>query len=182
VLGRLPWLAGSSVAEIEERGGEAAAGQAAEQDLEVTLARGLLERAERGVSVVSPEALLAGVTRTVSQAALDAEMTDHLGYEKGQRPAHAGMNHRNGTSAKIVLTEVSPIPLEVPRDRRGEFQPQIIPQARPPGRGVQRGHRVALCQGLTTGGIRAHLAGIYEAYSKQLSKKIYDSRIRRSGG
>jgi putative transposase len=116
------------VAEIEERGGEAAAGQAAEQDLEVTLARGLLERAERGVSVVSPEALLAGVTRTVSQAALDAEMTDHLGYEKGQRPAHAGGNHRNGTSAKIGLTEVGPIPLVVPRDRIGEFQSQIIPK------------------------------------------------------
>jgi transposase-like protein len=78
--------------------------------------------------VVGSEALLAGVSRIVLQAALDAEMTDHLGYEKGQRPAHAGGNHRNGTSAKIVLTEVGPIPLEVPRDRRGEFQPQIIPK------------------------------------------------------
>jgi putative transposase len=78
--------------------------------------------------VVGPEALLAGVSRIVLQTALDAEMTDHLGYEKGQRPAHAGGNHRNGTSAKIVLTQVGPIPLEVPRDRRSEFQPQIIPK------------------------------------------------------
>jgi hypothetical protein len=42
MLGRLPWLEGSSVTEIEERSGEAAAGQAAEQDLEVATARGLL--------------------------------------------------------------------------------------------------------------------------------------------
>jgi hypothetical protein len=48
MLGRLPWLEGSSVTEIEERSGEAAAGQAAEQDLEVATARGLLEQAERG--------------------------------------------------------------------------------------------------------------------------------------
>jgi transposase-like protein len=47
---------------------------------------------------------------------------------KGQRPAHAGGNHRNGTSAKTVLTEVGPIPLEVPAIAEGEFQPQIIPK------------------------------------------------------
>jgi hypothetical protein len=88
--------------------------------------------------VVGPEALLAGVSRIVLQAALDAEMADHLGYEKGQRPAHAGGNHRNGTSAKIVLTEVGPIPLEVPRDRRGEFQPQIIPSTPAGSRGSTR--------------------------------------------
>jgi putative transposase len=47
---------------------------------------------------------------------------------KGQRPAHAGGNHRNGTSAKTVLTEVGPIPLEVPAIAEGELQPQIIPK------------------------------------------------------
>jgi hypothetical protein len=45
MLGRLPWLEGSSVTEIEERGGEAAARQAGEQDMEVAIARGLLEQA-----------------------------------------------------------------------------------------------------------------------------------------
>jgi putative transposase len=89
----------------------------------------LLERAKaEGVSLVGPGGLLAGVTKTVLQAALDAEMTEHLGYEKGQRPPFPLGNHRNGTSPKTVLTEVGAIPLEVPRDRAGKFEPQIVPK------------------------------------------------------
>jgi transposase-like protein len=68
------------------------------------------------------------VTKTVLQAALDAEMADHLGYEKGERPPLPAGNHRNGTSPKTVLTEVGPIPLQVPRDRNGKFDPQIVPK------------------------------------------------------
>ncbi len=65
-----------------------------------------------GVSLVGPRGLLAGVTKTVLQAALDTEMADHLGHEKGDRPPFPAANHRNGTSPKTVLTEVGPIPLE----------------------------------------------------------------------
>jgi hypothetical protein len=49
----------------------------------------------------------AGVTKTVLQAALDAEMADHPVYEKGERPPFPTGNHRNGSSAKTVLTEVA---------------------------------------------------------------------------
>ena len=48
------------------------------------------------------------MTKTVLQAALDAEMSEHLGYEKGQRPPFPSGNHRNGTSPKTVLTKVGP--------------------------------------------------------------------------
>ena len=57
--------------------------------LDVQLAQELVERARRqGVSLVGPDGLLAGITKTVLQAALEAEMSDHLGYEKGERPDH----------------------------------------------------------------------------------------------
>jgi len=49
------------------------------------------------------------VTRRVLQAALDAEMTDHLSYAKGDRAGRGSGNHRNGTSAKTVLTEIGPV-------------------------------------------------------------------------
>lgn len=99
------------------------------EDLEVAIARELLERArDRGVWLVGPDGLLAGVTRTVLQAALDAEMADHLGYDRGERPPLPGGNHRNGYSPKTVLTEVGAIPLQVPRDRAGKFDPQIVPK------------------------------------------------------
>ena len=90
-----------------------------------------------GVSLVGPDGMLAGVTRTVLQAALDAEMADHLGYDRGERPPLPGGNHRNGYSPKTVLTEVGPIPLRVPRDRAGKSGPADRPEARPPRGGVQ---------------------------------------------
>ena len=55
-------------------------------------------------------------------------MADHLGYEKGERPPFPSGNHRNGTSPKTVLTEVGAVGLEVPRDRNGKSEPQIVPK------------------------------------------------------
>jgi putative transposase len=74
------------------------------------------------VSLVGPGGLLAGVTKTVLQSALDAEMADHLGHAGGERPPFPSGNHRNGTWPKTVLTEVGPIPLEVSRHRNGKFE------------------------------------------------------------
>lgn len=141
-------LAGSSVTEIEERGGEAAAGQAAEQDVELAIARGLLERAERGVSLVGPEALLAGVTRSVSQAALDAETTDYLGLCERPATCTCGRESPERDVRQDRADRGRPDPAFIPRDRRGEFQPQIIPKharrfegaARPSGRSRPRAH------------------------------------------
>ncbi|MER6813584.1 transposase [Spirillospora sp. NPDC000708] len=97
--------------------------------LDGQLAAELLEKAKaQGVSLVEPDGLLAGITKTVLQAALEAEMTEHLGYERGERPAAPSGNHRNGTSAKTVSTEVGPVRIEVPRDRSGVFEPQIVPK------------------------------------------------------
>jgi putative transposase len=97
--------------------------------LDVQLAAELIERAKaQGVSLVGPDGLLAGITKTVLQATLDAEMSEHLGYEKGERLTQSGGNHRNGRSPKTVLTEVGPVSLQVPRDRAGEFEPEIVPK------------------------------------------------------
>lgn len=87
--------------DAEETTGQASAAAG----LDVQLAAELIERAKaQGVSLVGPDGLLAGITKTVLQAALDAEMTEHLGYEKGERPGQPGGNHRNGRSSKTVLT------------------------------------------------------------------------------
>jgi hypothetical protein len=84
------------------------------------------------VFLVGPGGLLAGVTKTVLQAALDAEMADHLGYDKGERPPFPAGNHRNGTSPKTVLTEVGAIPLEVPRDRARPWRARAMAAVSPP--------------------------------------------------
>jgi len=114
--------------QIDDQAGTPAGAEQAE-GLEVRIARQLLDQAKtEGVSLVGPGGLLAGVTKAVLQSALDAEMADHLGYARGERPAFPAGNHRNGSSPKTVLTEVGPIPLEVPRDRNGKFEPQIVPK------------------------------------------------------
>jgi putative transposase len=96
--------------------------------LDVQIANELMEKArQQGVSLVGEGGLLAGITKTVLQTALDTEMSEHLGYDKGEAPEGVA-NHRNGTSRKTVNTEVGPIRIDVPRDRAGTFQPQIVPK------------------------------------------------------
>jgi transposase-like protein len=165
------------VTEIEDKPAEpAAAGQPAGQDLEVAIARDLLEQAKAsGVSLAGPGGLLAGVTRRVLQAALDAEMTDHLGYEKGDRAGRGSGNHRNGTSAKTVLTEIGPVPLDVPRDRKGEFEPLIVPKHARRVEGFNEAIVSLYARGLTTGEIRGHLGEIYGVeVSRDLISRVTD--------
>src|SRR4029453_18118020 len=82
---------------------------------------------EQGLSLTGPDGLLKQLTKTVLETALDEELTGHLGYEKHD-PAGAGSgNIRNGTRAKTVLTEnTGPVTIDVPRDRAGTFEPQIV--------------------------------------------------------
>lgn len=66
------------------------------------------------------------LNKTPIETALKAEMTDHLGYE-AHDPAGAGSaNSRNGTNAKTVISRSGPLEIETPRDRNGEFDPQLV--------------------------------------------------------
>ena len=64
--------------------------------------------------------------KALIERALGAELTHHLGYAPGQAKPDLTTNHRNGTSGKTVLTDDGPVPIEVPRDRDGTFEPQLI--------------------------------------------------------
>jgi putative transposase len=147
--------------------------------LDVRLAHELIEQARQtGVSLVGPDGLLAGVTRTVLQTALDAEMTEHLGYEKGDRTGSRSGNHRNGSSPKTVRTEVGPVTLAVPRDRNGSFEPQIVPKHARRVTGFDEAIISLYAKGLTTGEIAAHLAEIYGTpVSRELISKVTDKVV-----
>jgi putative transposase len=147
--------------------------------LEVQLAAELVEKARaEGVSLVGPDGLLAGITKTVLQAALEAEMVEHLGYERGEHPAAPSGNHRNGSSAKTVSTEVGPVQIQVPRDRAGEFTPQIVPKHARRVEGFDEAIVSLYAKGLTTGEIRAHLAEIYQVeVSRDLISRVTDKVV-----
>ncbi|MBG0717689.1 IS256 family transposase [Microbacterium sp. 2C] len=84
----------------------------------------LAQAKEQGVGLVGPGGLLGGLTKTVLETALEAEMTEHLGYEK--HASSNGENARKRTRSKTVLTEVGAVEIDVPRDRDGSFQPKIV--------------------------------------------------------
>jgi len=60
------------------------------------------------------------------ERALNAEMSHHLGYGSGQDKPEGATNHRNGSSAKTVITDTGSVRIEVPREREGTFEPQLI--------------------------------------------------------
>ena len=68
------------------------------------------------------------LTKRVVERALAAELTAHLGYAPYARHGTEDQNARNGQSTKTVQTDTGPLPLEVPRDRKGRFVPRLIPQ------------------------------------------------------
>ncbi|TDC77350.1 IS256 family transposase [Actinomadura sp. 7K507] len=147
--------------------------------LDVQLAAELIDKAKaEGVSLVGPDGLLAGITKTVLQAALEAEMSEHLGYDRGERPAEPTGNHRNGTSSKTVATEIGPVGVQVPRDRAGEFEPQIVPKHARRVAGFDESIISLYAKGLTTGEIRAHLAEIYQVeVSRDLISRVTDKVV-----
>src|SRR5688500_10659952 len=91
------------------------------------LAEQLIAKARsEGIDLVGPGGVLTGLTKTVLETALEAEMTEHLGYDKHDPAGRNGGNSRNGTRVKTVLTDIGPVEVEVPRDRDGSFEPTIV--------------------------------------------------------
>ncbi len=128
------------------------------------LAQQLVERARaEGEAPVGPGGLLAGLTKTVLETALDAEMSEHLGYDKHDPAGRNGGNSRNGTRSKTVLTEVGPVEIEVPRDRDGSFDPVIVRKRQRRLDGIDQIVLSLTARGLTTGEVAAHFAEVYGA-------------------
>ena len=116
------------------RGGEPVPGDAWRQEL----AEELIGRARsEGVQLTGPGGLLTGITQMVLETALETELADHLGYDKGDPAGRGSPNTRNGHSAKTVHTDAGPVRIAIPRDRAGSFEPAGSPEARAAGRRVR---------------------------------------------
>ena len=150
----------------------------AEPSAEAAAAAELVRLAkEQGLSLTGPDGLLKQFTKTVLETALNEEMTEHLGHDKNQAPAdRESTNIRNGTRSKTVLTEASGhVPIEVPRDREGTFEPQIVKKRQRRLNGVDEIVLSLYAKGLTTGEISSHFAEIYGAsVSKETISRITD--------
>jgi putative transposase len=141
------------------------------------LAEQLLAQAgSSGRALVGPGGLLTELTQRVLERALDTEMTDHLGYEHGDKTGHGSGNSRNGRTAKTVLTDIGPVEITVPRDRNGSFEPAIVPKRSRRLDGLNDAVISLYARGMTVRDIQAHLADIYGVeVSPDLISKVTDA-------
>jgi putative transposase len=148
---------------------------------EQTAAAAMVAEARRqGLELTGPNGLLKLFTKNVLETALNEEMTEHLGHEKHQTDqGRDSTNVRNGSRSKTVVSDaVGEVSIDVPRDRAGTFEPQIVKKRQ---RRLGEVDEVVLslyAKGLTTGEISAHFMEIYEAsISKETVSRITDKVV-----
>jgi putative transposase len=106
-----------------------AARAAINQMIEAGLLDDVMARADAGELRLTGEGgFLPEMIKAVLERGLAAELTGHLGYEKGDPAGRGSANSRNGSSPKTLATEVGDVPLAVPRDRAGTFEPRLVPK------------------------------------------------------
>jgi putative transposase len=121
------------------------------------------------------QGLLQQITKAVLERAMEAEMTHHLGYEKHDPAGYNSGNSRNGVSRKTVRGDFGEIELETPRDRNGEFSPQIIQKNQTRWTGFDDKILSMYARGMTTREIQGHLQEIYQVeVSPSLISEVTD--------
>jgi putative transposase len=121
----------------------------------------LLAGARTEEEIVGPGGLLAELTKRLVERAMDAELTEHLGYEPHAEPPGGAGNTRNGGTPKTLITEHGPVPISTPRDRNGEFEPQIVCKGQRRFQGFDEKILALYSRGLSVRDIRAYLQEIY---------------------
>ena len=147
------------------------------EEVERNAVRELVKAARaRGEELTGPDGLLKAITKQVIEAALEEEMTEHVGYDRHAVEGRNGANSRNGTRSKTVLTDhAGKVEVEVPRDREGSFEPVIVKKRQRRLSDVDAVVLSLYARGLTTGEISAHFAEIYGAsVSKDTVSRITD--------
>lgn len=105
--------------------------------------------------------LLKQLTKQLVQKCLEAEMDTHLGYEKGEQAGKSAENRRNGYSKKTLQSEQGEVSIGVPRDRKSEFEPQIVAKHQTRLAGLDGKVLSLYARGMTVRDIQAQLEEMY---------------------
>jgi putative transposase len=111
--------------------------------------------------LIGENGLLKQLTKQLLERAMSAEMTAHVGYEKHDATGNNTGNSRNGTSAKTIKGTFGTMPIEVPRDRNGTFEPQIIEKHQTRFTGFDENIISLYARGMSTREIQQNLEEIY---------------------
>ena len=121
----------------------------------------LLAGYKKPEDLLGSEGLLKQLTAALVSKALSAEMTEHLGYEKNEVAGRGSGNSRNGTSEKTLKTDSGEMPIEVPRDRNGSFEPQLVKKHQTHFDGFDEKIISMYARGMTVREIQGHLQELY---------------------
>ena len=123
----------------------------------------LLQDGKSVEELLGQNGLLKQMTGRLLERMLEGELTDHLGYEKHDVAGHHSGNSRNGKNSKTVKTDTGEVTIDVPRDRNGEFEPEIVGKRQTRLKGFDEKVISLYARGLTDLEIQEHLKEIYGA-------------------
>src|SRR5664279_4526509 len=123
----------------------------------------LLANYKKPEDLIGQNGLLKQLTKALVERALQAEMTDHLGHGKNQLVANATGNTRNGRSQKTLKGDFGALPIEIPRDRAGTLEPQLISKHQTRWSGFDDKILSLYARGMTVREIQSHLQEMYGA-------------------
>lgn len=106
----------------------------------------LLANYEKPEDLTGDNGLFKQLKKALIERALAAELSEHLGYEKGDPGGRGTGNSRNGTSSKTILTEDGEIEIAIPRDRAGSFEPQLVAKGQDAVRWLRRQDSGPICR------------------------------------
>ena len=132
----------------------------------------LLAGYQKPEDLIGEHGLLKQLTKAVIERALQAEMAAHLGHGKHEPVANAAGNTRNGASSKTLKGEFGELPIEIPRDRQGSFEPQLIPKHQTRWTGFDDKILSLYARGMTVREIQGHLE---EMYGTEVSPSLISS-------
>jgi putative transposase len=111
--------------------------------------------------ITGPGGLITQLAGRVIEAALGAELTEHLGYEPGQPPPGGAPNMRNGSTGKTLKTDIGEVAIKTPRDRDATFEPQLVRKRQTRLAGLDHKILGMYAGGMTVRDIQAHLVELY---------------------
>jgi transposase-like protein len=122
-----------------------------------------------------PDGLIKQLSKALIERAMQAELTEQIGYGKSESGEKATPNRRNGKSSKTLRTDQGPMEIEVPRDRNGEYEPAIVPKHQREWRGFDDKILSMYSLGMSTQGIQANIKEIYNVdISAELVSRVTD--------
>ena len=130
--------------------------------IENELIDNLLKGYKKPEDLIGENGLLKQLTKQLLERAMAAELTEHVGYEKHEAAGDGSGNSRNGKSAKTIKGTFGTLPIEVPRDRNGTFEPQIVSKHQRRFTGFDDNIISLYARGLSTREIQQHLEEIYQ--------------------